>query len=175
MVPLLLLYTIGLIGHCFTRIKNIKLSVSSLICLILIQWREKMVNVVMYPGTEWNISIRRFNLHTQWCECHCWVVLSHMFSVIIWYVRIPCKQLSSASSSGTSTGVPTNLFQLVKGRNIPKCFARMHIHTNNFECAEFEYHLKNFISPHFWRGSITIKHKISCKIAGWIWLGSFFR
>jgi hypothetical protein len=40
------------------------------------------------------ISRWRFNLHTHWCVCHCWVLLLYMFSAVICFVCIPCKQLS---------------------------------------------------------------------------------
>lgn len=49
------------------------------------------------------------------CECHCSDVLSYMFSVVICFMCVPCKQ----PSSGTSIGIPGNLFQLVRSRNIP--------------------------------------------------------
>jgi hypothetical protein len=50
-----------------------------------------------------------------------------MFSVVICFACIPCEQLIIEASSGTSTTVLTNLFQLARSRHIPKHF----IYTDN--------------------------------------------
>jgi hypothetical protein len=53
-----------------------------------------MVNVVAYAKTVWTIFRRRFNFRAHWCHRHCWVVLSYtLFSVVVWFACIPCKQL----------------------------------------------------------------------------------
>jgi hypothetical protein len=67
---------------CFSRIENVKSN------------SDVLFHLVMYMETVLTISRWWFNLHTHWCECHCWVVLFYTFSVFTRFVHIPCKQLS---------------------------------------------------------------------------------
>jgi hypothetical protein len=82
-----------LVCSCFSKIENIKLSISWLICLVSI-WRcEQIVNLAMYPERIWNICRWPFNLWVHRCERHCWIVFLFTFSVAICFSCIPWDPL----------------------------------------------------------------------------------
>jgi hypothetical protein len=78
--------------YCFSSIEDIKLSISWLICLFGIQRRDQAVNLTLYPERVWTIYRWRVNFRSD-----CWVVRSCIFSVVIFFACVPCKNLSYRS------------------------------------------------------------------------------
>jgi hypothetical protein len=56
-----------------------------------------MVNLVLYWETIWTIPRWQINLHTLNANLNVELYSHNMFSVVIYFMCIPCKQLSQLS------------------------------------------------------------------------------